>query len=590
MRLLRGCFALAACIALAACGGGALPGTTPNAVAPPPQRAKTIRVRMHVRIPRMPRGTRGRKRRPFFVAASVQGIGIAVYPHGNRTTPLGTANADVSPSSPLCQASAGGRDCTVPIPAPPGNDDFVVTAYDAPPSGGSFSSAKKLATGESTTLIAKGKSNAVTITLGGIVAGIAVSPPLLSVRAIAPSTQNITVTAVDADGDAIVSDGYVDANGNPVSIALSADSSAGTTVSFAPASLASPSPIGVSVTYASTNATSGQIKQGFSSTLTAASGALSATATLSAAAPVASPYPIPGGSTFAQHIAAGPDGALWYTTFTDDTIGRMTPAGAFSASGMAANPTGQVAPGNNNAMWFTENAGEIGYFSVASPGTVNEIATPPEITMGAGITKGPPSDAASMWFTDPVDGLVARIPTSSPVTGSIEVYGPSSSMIQPGSITAGPDGNLWFDDCTNGSISTIPPNSPIGTSVTVTAYPIPAVGAGGPSPVGIAVASDGSIWFADPTNGDNGEVGRITTAGAITEFDTSAPANSVAVGPDGAVWYVMPTTNTIGRIDIKTHTIDEFPSVGDGPGGIALGPDNALYIIDHFDSNVLRVQ
>jgi virginiamycin B lyase len=163
-------------------------------------------------------------------------------------------------------------------------------------------------------------------------------------------------------------------------------------------------------------------------------------------------------------------------------------------------------------------------------------------------------------------------------------------MIQPGSITAGPDGNLWFADCTNGSISTIPPNSPTGTSVRVTAYPIPALDAGAPSPVGIAVASDGSIWFADPTNGNDGEIGRITTAGAITEFDTSAPANSVAVGPDGAVWYVMPTTNTIGRIDIKTHAIDEFPSVGDGPGHIALGPDNALYVIDNFDSNLLRVQ
>jgi virginiamycin B lyase len=588
MRRSHGVLAMAACAVLAACGGGAVPALAPSA-AVPPQPARQVRVPMHVRIPRAPRGARGRARRPFFVAATVQGIAVTVYAHGDRTTPIGTANADVSASSPLCRATAGGRDCTIPIPARPGHDDFVVTAYDAPPSGGSFGSAKKLATGESTAKIAKGVANAVTITLGGIVAGIAVSPANIAVRAIAPSTQNVTVTAVDADGNAIVSDGYVDANGNPVSIALSADSSAGTTVSFAPAALASPSATGVSVIYTSSKASSAQIESGFASTLTASAGTLSATTRLAAASPVASPYPIPGGAQ-AHFIATGPDNILWYTTFTDDTVGGLRTNGAFVASGPFANGTEQLAAGSDNAMWVTEIVGYIGRFSVSSPGTVTEIQTPPSITMAAGITGGPPSDAASMWFTDPVDGLVARIPTASPTTASIKVYGPSSLMVQPGSITAGPDGNLWFADCTAGAISKIPPNSATGTSVQVTAYDIPPLGGGGPSPVGIAVAPDGSIWFADPTNGADGEIGRITTAGVISEYATSGPANSVAVGPDGAVWFVIPTENLIGRIDIHTHAIETFPSGGSGPGNITLGPDNALYIGDNFTSSIERLQ
>jgi virginiamycin B lyase len=589
MGLWRGYAALAACVALAACGGGTLPRLRPNGAAPPEQ-VRALRVPMHIRIPRMPRGARGRARRPFFVAASVRGIGVAVYLHGNHTTPIGTANADVSATSPLCRASAGGRDCTVPIPAPPGNDDFVVTAYDAPPSGGSFGSAKKLATGESTANIAKGTANGVTITLGGIVAGIAVSPAQFFVRAIAPSTQNLTVTAVDADGDAIVSDGYVDANGNPISIALSAGSSAGTTVSFAPASLASPSATGVTVTYISSNASSAQIENGFVSTLKAVSGGFTGTAAFDAAAPAASPYPIPGGATLPASIAAGPDNALWYTALTDDAIGRLTTNGGFSSSGTITNTAEQIAAGNDNAMWFTESTGAIGRFSVSSPGTVTEIQPPAAITMAAGIASGPSSDAASMWFTDPVDGLVARIPDGSPTTGSIKVYGPSALMQQPGSITAGPDGNLWFADCTAGAISKIPPTSATGAAVQVTPFDIPALGAGSASPVGIVAAPDGAIWFGDPTNGADGEIGRITTAGVISEFATTAGAYSVAVGPDGAVWFVIPTTNTIGRIDLKTHAIDEFPASGDGPIGITLGPDNALYVVDSFSSSIERFQ
>ncbi|HTA39581.1 MAG TPA: hypothetical protein VK760_10910 [Candidatus Acidoferrales bacterium] len=576
-------------MALAACGGGAIPATVPSGAAPP-EPARALRISLHVRIPRAPRGARGRQRRPFFIAASVQGIGVIVYAQGNRTIPIGTVNADVSATSPLCYTSGNGRNCQIRIPAKPGHDDFVVSAYDAPPSGGTFGSAKKLATGQSAARIVKGKENVVTISLGGIVAGIAVSPPLLSVRAIVPSTQNLTVTAVDAAGDAIVSDGYVDANGNPVSIALSADSPAGTTLGFAPATLASPSATGVTVTYTPANATSAQIQHGFTSTLTAASGSMSATASFAAAAPVSSPYPIPGGTTQAQFIAAGPDKALWYTTFNEDTIGRLTTNGQFSTSGTVTSLTEQIAPGTDNAMWFTQNAGLIGRFSVASPGTVTQIATPPEITMDAGVTAGPASDSASIWFTDPVDGLVARIPTANPTTASIKVYGPSSLMIEPGSITAGPDGNLWFDDCTAGAISKIPPNSPTGTGVSVTSYDIPPLGGGAASPVSITVAPDGTIWFADPTNGADGEIGRITTGGVISEFATTANPYSVAVGPDGAVWFVMPTTNTIGRIDTKTHTIVEFPSGGDGPANITLGPDNALYIVDNFSSTIERLQ
>jgi virginiamycin B lyase len=585
----RAALAGSLCCLLAACsGGGTLPGASQHAIAPPsPSRA--VRVPMHVKIPRMPRGARGRARRPFFVAASVQGLAIAVYAHGSRTTPLGTVNADVSPSSALCHASAGGRECTIPIPAPPGTDDFVVTAYDAPPAGGSFAAAKKLAIGEATSTIVTGAKNSVAITLGGVAAGVAIAPLQLFVRAIAPSSQSLSVTAVDADGDAIVSDGYVDASGNPVSIALSADSTAGGTVTFAPASLSSPSPTGVLVNYASNVATSTQIQVGFTSKLTATISGVSASTTLHAAPPTGTTYTAPGGGVFPSDIAPGPDSALWYTALADDHIGRVTTNGSFSTSGAISNDAEQIAAGIDNAMWFTERTGTIGRVSVSSPGTITEIAPPPSITLAAGIAQGPSSDAASMWFTDPVDGLIARIPTVSPSTASINVYGPVPQMLEPGAIVAGPDGNLWFADCTAGAIGKIPPNSPTGTSAQVTEYDVPAIAPGSSSPSSIVNGPDGALWFGDPTNGDDGEIGRITTAGVLTEYATAAGSYFLTVGPDGAIWFTESNIDKVGRIDPKTHAIVEFPT-GSGPAGIALGPDNALYISNNFDSTIERLQ
>jgi virginiamycin B lyase len=581
-----------ACIVtlLSACGGGgAVPAIAPGSAQPAKPGAK-LHVSMRVKIPHMPRHASGRARRPFFVAASVAGIAVDVYPHGNHATAIAAVNADVSATSSLCQSAGAARECRVPIPVPAGNLDFVVTAYDAPPAGGSFSGAKKLAIGETTTTIATGAVNNVAISLGGIVAGIAISPSLLSVRAIAPSTQNVAVTAVDADGDAIISDGYVDATGAPAAITLAADSSAGATVTFAPASLSSPSPAGVLVTYAASKATSAQIQSGFASTITASAAGVAGTAKLTSAPPVTTPYSVPAGPVYPFSITSGPDKALWFTTLTADNIGRSTTSGAFSQSGTTSSSAEQIAAGSDGAMWFTEGNGAIGRFAVSSPGTVTEIAPPAVITFAAGITAGPSGDAASMWFTDPVDGLIARIPTASPSTGSISIYGPVAGVIQPGGITTANDGNLWFSDCTSGGIGKISPTSPTGTGAQITEFAIPPQASGGPSPQSIVQGPDGALWFGDPTNGDDGQIGRITTAGSIEEFATSAGAYGVAVGPDGAIWFTEPSINHVGRIDPTTHTIVEFPTHGDGPYGITLGPDGALYVADYQDDFVERIQ
>ena len=64
----------------------------------------------------------------------------------------------------------------------------------------------------------------------------------------------------------------------------------------------------------------------------------------------------------------------------------------------------------------------------------------------------------------------------------------------------------------------------------------------------IVLGADGAMWF---TSFNESRMGRITTAGAITEFgdgitDGSSP-DGIALGPDGSLWFTEYNGNRIGR-------------------------------------------
>src|SRR5213080_3960121 len=56
-------------------------------------------------------------------------------------------------------------------------------------------------------------------------------------------------------------------------------------------------------------------------------------------------------------------------------------------------------------------------------------------------------------------------------------------------------------------------------------------------PVGITAGPDGNLWF---TESGRDRIGRITTAGVITEFPVPTASSipyEIAAGPDGALWF-----------------------------------------------------
>ena len=70
-------------------------------------------------------------------------------------------------------------------------------------------------------------------------------------------------------------------------------------------------------------------------------------------------YPVPVNSG-PYGIVTGPDGALWFTEYFGNTIGRITTVGVvteYAVSTADSEPTG-ITAGPDNALWFTECAGQ----------------------------------------------------------------------------------------------------------------------------------------------------------------------------------------------------------------------------------------
>ena len=256
------------------------------------------------------------------------------------------------------------------------------------------------------------------------------------------------------------------------------------------------------------------------------------------------PGVLPGG---AYRIVAGTDGSLYVVGTAQvplDSVAQVKingccgPSFAWQVPAGAGTTINDLEPGVDGNMWFAAGSGSQGIVGFVTPGAkFKHFNLPAGSGVPFSITAGP-DDA--MWFT--LDsGQVGRITTAGAVTLVAMPAGESS-----GGIALGPDGNFWMTVGQHTGNGTTPNYvlrmTPSGAFTQFTT-PTPDVGAGG-----ITTGADGNLWFNEPWLGHTAEcptdfgggVGRVTTAGVITEFgagcnDFNATYNIVA-GPDGNVW------------------------------------------------------
>ena len=285
-------------------------------------------------------------------------------------------------------------------------------------------------------------------------------------------------------------------------------------------------------------------------------------------------------------IAAGPDGALW---FTENALGgqlaRITTAGSVTEFSAGLTPNGGpwgIAAGSDGNLWLTENAllGSIRRATTlgAVAGFTSGLTPSGELR---GIAEGPDGNLWATWSANP--GRIVRITPSGTIT---EFTAGLLNNNTPSGITAGPDGNVWFTESGNPArIGRITPGGVItefGSDATLTATS---------APEDIVTGPDGNLWFAMA-----GGIGRITPAGTITEFTAGVTPGSrpsgIAAGPDGALWFTE-TTNPgrIGRIT-TSGVVTEFTSglsTNAAPLGITAGPDDAMWFTERLGNRIGRI-
>jgi virginiamycin B lyase len=275
-------------------------------------------------------------------------------------------------------------------------------------------------------------------------------------------------------------------------------------------------------------------------------------------------------STWPQRLALADDGSLW---ITDEyagiaRLGRNGRVREFTIGGDL--PATDIVKGSHGAMWFAaiEKVGRID-----SAGTVQTWRV-----RRFGLSRAMAAADGAVWFTNEgTSGAIGRLGKQGgiadfPLTGVRASFGMTG-------IASGPDGALWFTQRGYGR------DAPDGIGRMTTdgryrSWPLPRRRAG---PTRIAAGPDGALWF---TEQDAHAIGRITTAGAITEFPlrTGLSPYDITAGSDDALWFTA--DSCIGRITTSGQ-VTTWPVRKAGRlVGIAAAPDGSFWLADDVASAV----
>jgi len=205
-------------------------------------------------------------------------------------------------------------------------------------------------------------------------------------------------------------------------------------------------------------------------------------------------FDIPTPNSNANGITAGLDGegTMWFAETGVSNIGRIcttvTPsAGCPKVGSTIEYPTKtpnsypfDITTGPDNAMWFTEEIGQIG--RITRSGQMTEYAANRGYDQPSFIATGP--DGA-LWFVDYYASYYSSLGRMTP-DGSFPVY--YSIYSWPQQLTSGPDGALWVAEYYGWIVQAIPPSRRNGVDLSASA--------GVPSPSQLVQFSEAGIQYA----------------------------------------------------------------------------------------------
>jgi streptogramin lyase len=258
-------------------------------------------------------------------------------------------------------------------------------------------------------------------------------------------------------------------------------------------------------------------------------------------------YPI---GYYAVEMTADRNGDLWFTNarslqvIVRATLGATLHLTPFSLSDEAY---GGIILGGDGNIWFTEGS-HVGRLTPA--GALKEYPTPQ--TMGASGLAWAPSGL--VWFSTYNASYHSYVLTSlDPATASVEQYDvPTTSSAV--AMLATSDGALWFE--LTGQRDTLVRYDP--ATQQEAKFMAPRDFGGSPCPGSIAVAPDGSIWFA--TQRLRGiRFDKRVVGGGFVRFDVKAHRFTAYASPHGYHWncdlIVAPNGKVWGTSDEAVTTL-----------------------------------
>ncbi len=286
-------------------------------------------------------------------------------------------------------------------------------------------------------------------------------------------------------------------------------------------------------------------------------------------------------------VQAGPygvtvtdDGAVWFTLVHAGQVGRRDPDGslAFADLGEGAQPS-QLARATDASVWVTDTTGDrivhIGRDAQNPQNAqdrqsarnairvLNEVSVP---TVGSSPFGLASVHDGTVWFTELATDALGRVD----IMGRVTEFPVGRTDVLPSMIATSGD-SVWFTLNQGNAVGHVR-----GGDAAIQFFDLPRASSG---PVGIAVAENGAVWFAEVLGGALGRIGRD---GVLTEFplpDPLSKPHAITADPAGGCWFSLWGSNQIGFVsDAGDFTLHDLPTPASEPHGIAVAPDGHVWV------------
>ena len=274
-------------------------------------------------------------------------------------------------------------------------------------------------------------------------------------------------------------------------------------------------------------------------------------------------FPLASNNTVSD-LVKGPDGNIWFIQPNSDEVGRITPSGAITefplggTNGDTNRPTA-IAAGPDGNIWVAEYVvqNQIGPIQATIPmakitpaGTITQLQVAEPVLSNYSIdtlVAGPDGD---LWFGGPNTSYIGQLTTNGNVSytdlSNDGVLGPGPGVY---SIAQGANGDLWFLASTlmgSGSEAV----GHITSNGLITVFPTML------APGQMVLGPDGNLWITQHTHGVPAFVIRVTPSGSFSRVQTQLHPNmrkeyplataSITNGAGGNLW-IMEVIASLGR-------------------------------------------